>query len=579
MKISACTIVKNEALNIARSIKSYKDAVDEIIIVDTGSTDNTVEICKSLGVKVLHFEWCDDFSAAKNYALRYAKGDWIIFLDADEWFVPKMKRSYLLNVLRKVDPRAEGLLTTFCDIDGSSGRVKLRGVINRIFRHTPQIKYYGSIHEKVLSNGHNMTLQKVPEIEIFHSGYSKDLMEFKAKRNLDLLYSLYNKGEVYTELYFYLCRENCNINNVDEAIKFYDLLMKQKDVDEIIKGKDTLICIYEIVYFMMVANPDKFTQTDIDKLLEMAINKYPELPLHSFLIGVEKLKAKEYTTSYEWITKAINVNKVYTGTYTNKFVGLLADAYFKLGYIRHKQGDLGDAIGHYVEAIKVASISELPFLLTKVLSIVGEQPQEEIIFLLNSIIDISNKEKLECILCVLKRTRLHKAFTYYAVKYNQEFDGQDETTYLAMMLLGQGELVVETAIASNEIANKKLADSQLRDNEKAESNLSDQYHGDNSDFSIIKNQDISDGNTKYVNWQLSYAVIAILYDRRTDLYIKHKEVFNNPQREIIEAYLYGNKIMKVTDELREAFDKLYNQVLYLFDDIKLNEFKNILEEY
>ncbi len=578
MKISACSIVKNEALNIGRSIESYKDAVDEIIIVDTGSTDNTVEVCKSLGAKVLHFEWCDDFSAAKNYALEHAKGDWVIFLDADEWFVPKIKRAYMLNILRKVNPRAEGLLTTFCDIDGSTGRVKLRGVINRIFKHVPQIKYYGSIHEKVLSNGNNMTVQKVPEIEIYHSGYSKDLMEFKAKRNLDLLYNLYNKGEINTELYFYLCRENCNIKNVDEAAKFYDLFMKQKDVDEIIKGKDTLICIYEVMYGTMAANPDRFSQVEIDDVLETAFRKYPELPLHSFLIGVEKLKAGEYTDSFEWISKAISLNKVYSGTYTNKFVGLLADAYFKLGYIRQKQGDLGNAISHFVEAIKVASISELPFLLTRVLGIIGDQPQEEIILFINGIIDISKRENIECILSVLKRTRLHKAFTYYAVKYNQEFDGQDETTYLAMMLLGQGELAVDTAIASNEYANKELANARVNNKSNVELGHNDQYYDNSREFSIIKDQDIDEGKIKYFNWQLSYAVIAILFDKRTDLYNKYKEVFNNPQREILEAYLYGRKIVKVTDELRDTFDKLHNQVLYLFDDIKLNDFRNIFAE-
>ena len=86
MKISACVITKNEEKNIARCINSYKDIVDEIILVDTGSTDNTVEIAKSLGAKIYYYEWQNDFSAAKNYALSMAKGDWIIFLDADEFF-------------------------------------------------------------------------------------------------------------------------------------------------------------------------------------------------------------------------------------------------------------------------------------------------------------------------------------------------------------------------------------------------------------------------------------------------------------------------------------------------------------
>ena len=86
IKISACTIAKNEALNIGKSIESYKEYVDEIIIVDTGSIDETVEIAEKLGAKVLKFEWKNDFSAAKNYAIDNATGDWILFLDADEIF-------------------------------------------------------------------------------------------------------------------------------------------------------------------------------------------------------------------------------------------------------------------------------------------------------------------------------------------------------------------------------------------------------------------------------------------------------------------------------------------------------------
>ena len=87
MKISACYITKNEERNIARSLQSLADAVDEIIVVDTGSTDGTREIAEALGARVLDFSWQDDFSAPRNFAVEAASGDWIVFLDADEWFV------------------------------------------------------------------------------------------------------------------------------------------------------------------------------------------------------------------------------------------------------------------------------------------------------------------------------------------------------------------------------------------------------------------------------------------------------------------------------------------------------------
>ena len=84
MKISACMIVKNEADNLAKTLPSLSQVVDEIIVVDTGSTDETVAVAEKYGAKVLHFTWCDDFSAARNYSLRYATGDWVMWTDADE---------------------------------------------------------------------------------------------------------------------------------------------------------------------------------------------------------------------------------------------------------------------------------------------------------------------------------------------------------------------------------------------------------------------------------------------------------------------------------------------------------------
>ena len=84
--ISACVITKNEANTIERWLVDMQSIADEIIVVDTGSTDNTVKIAKASNVKVYHYKWKNDFAAAKNFAIEQASGDWILFLDADEFF-------------------------------------------------------------------------------------------------------------------------------------------------------------------------------------------------------------------------------------------------------------------------------------------------------------------------------------------------------------------------------------------------------------------------------------------------------------------------------------------------------------
>ncbi len=83
-KLSVCLITKNEEANLARCLESLRGLWDELIVVDTGSTDRTVEIAHSFGARLFHFTWQDDFSLARNFCISQATGDWILSIDADE---------------------------------------------------------------------------------------------------------------------------------------------------------------------------------------------------------------------------------------------------------------------------------------------------------------------------------------------------------------------------------------------------------------------------------------------------------------------------------------------------------------
>ena len=86
VRISACVITKNESESLPKWLDSMGRIADEMVVVDTGSTDETVSIARAAGARVCFFQWVDDFAAAKNYALDQATGDWVLFLDADEYF-------------------------------------------------------------------------------------------------------------------------------------------------------------------------------------------------------------------------------------------------------------------------------------------------------------------------------------------------------------------------------------------------------------------------------------------------------------------------------------------------------------
>ena len=103
IRLSQCMIVKNEEKNIRRALSWGKEIMWEQIVVDTGSTDQTVSIAMEMGAKVFHFQWIDDFASAKNYAIEKAQGDWIVFLDADEYLSPQDTQK-LPSLLGELNP-------------------------------------------------------------------------------------------------------------------------------------------------------------------------------------------------------------------------------------------------------------------------------------------------------------------------------------------------------------------------------------------------------------------------------------------------------------------------------------------
>jgi glycosyltransferase involved in cell wall biosynthesis len=113
IKISACTIVKNEEKNIERWLAGVRSFADEIIIIDTGSTDNTVALAKAGRAVVKHFPWRNDFSAAKNFAIEQAHGDWIVMLDADEYFDENSQKKMRQIMSYPTSPHTSLLLGAF----------------------------------------------------------------------------------------------------------------------------------------------------------------------------------------------------------------------------------------------------------------------------------------------------------------------------------------------------------------------------------------------------------------------------------------------------------------------------------
>lgn len=197
-KISLCMIVKNEGANLARCLNSVNGIVDEIIIVDTGSSDNTTQIALDYGAKVHVRPWTENFSDARNASLDLATGEWILFLDADEELGPGSGEA--LHRIATVDGAGngteagtvmEGFFVKIINYIGSDGWVETcPDLVFRLFRNRPDYRFRGAIHEQIvdviLERNREARFKVEDGISIIHYGYLDGEVHTKNKKDRNL---------------------------------------------------------------------------------------------------------------------------------------------------------------------------------------------------------------------------------------------------------------------------------------------------------------------------------------------------------------------------------------------------------
>ena len=208
MWISLCMIVRNEEENIINCLERALKVVDEAIIVDTGSTDKTIELLKEKygndgRVKVLEEEWEDDFSKARNKSLEYATGDWILILDADERIF--CNRGQLEKFLRNSNYPAYNI--PIYNVYDKNNLVVSAAMVRLYKNNNP--RYKGAIHEQLEIDGQSYAGEVIDKdiCKIYHYGYNSNvfLKKDKSRRNMDIIkeeiqrnpedpFNWYNKG-------------------------------------------------------------------------------------------------------------------------------------------------------------------------------------------------------------------------------------------------------------------------------------------------------------------------------------------------------------------------------------------------
>lgn len=191
MRVSACLITRDEADFLPDCLRSIQPACDEIIVVDTGSRDDTVVIARAFGCTVLHHPWNDDFAAARNAGIGAADGDWILVIDADERLTGG---EHLRSLVAEAAPGTGGFLVEREDVvrHPETGRTERYPIgMVRLFRRDPRIRYVGRVHERPgdTIRAAGMEIRSTHRLGLMHlvSARTDEALAAKQRRYLALL--------------------------------------------------------------------------------------------------------------------------------------------------------------------------------------------------------------------------------------------------------------------------------------------------------------------------------------------------------------------------------------------------------
>lgn len=174
-RLSLCMIVRDEERDLPRCLDSVRGVVDELCVLDTGSTDGTVDVARAAGARVESFTWCDDYAVARNASLVLATGDWILVLDADEEIEDPGARARL-EAFAAAHPDSAGQVT----IVDRQEQGELRSRVSRFFPRRPDLRYVGRFHEQPCF-GDAFCPPRPLGLEVVHHGYRQDAIQAKGK--------------------------------------------------------------------------------------------------------------------------------------------------------------------------------------------------------------------------------------------------------------------------------------------------------------------------------------------------------------------------------------------------------------
>ncbi|MGL4730417.1 MAG: tetratricopeptide repeat-containing glycosyltransferase family 2 protein [Clostridium sp.] len=343
--VSLCMIVKNEEEFLGRCLKSVEDLVDEMIIVDTGSEDNTVNIAKDFGADVYYYKWDNSFSNARNFSLSKATKDWILILDGDDEFEREDAEKFIeiVNNSNKEGHFFKTLsLNSEFDLKNYSYNLNLR-----LLKNNGEYEFHGAIHEQIKNKLKEIQYKDFQsnEIRIYHRGYIESVAkkQNKRKRNMTLIMEELKKDPFNGFYNFNMANEYCSLGDYKTALEYFEVAYKNIDL---INGYANKLVLRRILALITLR---KYKKALI--ALDEGLDLYPNFTDLVFYKALVYEKQKKYTMAIKAYEKAINMGEA---PIELRFLNGCSSfrAYQGIAQIYFKMDDYDEAIKNYEKAIE-----------------------------------------------------------------------------------------------------------------------------------------------------------------------------------------------------------------------------------
>ncbi|MFS0872434.1 glycosyltransferase [Paenibacillus xylanilyticus] len=401
-RISLCMIVKDEEEWLSQCLESVHGAVDEMIVVDTGSSDRSIDIARQYGASVITLVWSDDFAAARNAGLEQASGDWILFLDADE-ALDSTAREQIRSWTTASE--CDGLFLNIHNYTGTGQQGITVNPVLRLFRHASEHRFEGRIHEQIaaaICRKNPNAAFHVTDMVIHHYGYQTVVVERKDKvnRNLKLLQQAVEEEPEQSFHHYNLGVEYLRVGEAERALQTFGVA--KAGIDPAVTSYAHLLFKYE-VRCLQHLNRWQEALEQIDEALAF-FPDYTDL-LHNRGVCEEALGNAEQAEHS--LREAIRVGPPPPIYHTEEGMGTY-QTWYALGRLLEGRADLEGAVDAYVEAIQARS-SLLPplYRIFRIMRVSGQE--QHIPAMIAERFALSSEEAIHKILGILEQCRCYDA--------------------------------------------------------------------------------------------------------------------------------------------------------------------------